>query len=708
MSEEKIIPVQKASKETLDRLQNSCVEAMNDYLRDLIVEELNSAAGGESLYKRATGMPLPQRRATQPRFSINSEESDGDDDMITIDMKKSEKGFILQVPDTTYPANLEGLLSAAVRYQVEDALLSDEYIPAEHPVHGTLIEMVEGYGPLPTEKGRWVLESITRNLTRDIVNALLKTPGRTKEGMVMVKDFVDESGLKQPGIMDYRQTACVRSVMPNTEGKTEAERDDIYENSAINIAYELLAGNMDRIEPDSERRKSQLDALEHLRKIEKTENPEYADILRRAAESGEISLPAEDASRLEKTFYKVLDEVREQMHEIIEDKEFPFYIGMVVWDGKDEKGLPELTFDPAKKVFLDPARPAEKNQLIINIPAIEGGTLTPEEMRKNAAEIVDKVISYAILPHLAGQQHPLLKACYFENPEKKGQYLLSEKGAEYLHSTIDEMAGHAAITAVQMRILAPEQMSGFRFRMHYITTESDAIHILPQGFNLEYCVEMRNARTSFPVPGLKPRAADADRELSELVQMMHQKGLSKDEMMAETVRRAQGHTGYENLKLLGDSIYKVLEQALAEGPEKAGITPQMLRDTWRENQYNALMQLGRDVIIRMLETNMRGTEHIKDPRVPRIPRHPAYDSYFTKDQSGNCALTETGENVLGKLVKDSSARLATDLMKQGQSERGYGCQMTYSVTNKGAISYELKQIPIEMLTAYARLLQANK
>ncbi|MBU2561245.1 MAG: hypothetical protein KKD17_03025 [Nanoarchaeota archaeon] len=856
MSEEKIIDVQKASRETLDRLQNSCIAAMEDYLDTVTLLDRQRDEGLPSLYERMTGMPLPpeeddedqytgpEKRPYEPHpinlgqdllpgthtarvdipcMSDHGNEKDEEltdilrqfvtDDIIMPCLRDSksrqfssyfdlavpkellenlregqqdikerytlnEKGrreigptidrcveevlslfnarepdfeegarikvtcsvdqdgnlrltntqrqyiervyheFPVILPDLSEATDLNQFLRVMLPEYIEMNAVRGNLLATGHPEYYKLFKRDKDWTMEMTAEGKAKFRRFRRDLTDQLVKEIMKLPRFTKEGMIMVRGFIEEQGIWNPKLT-YRETTGARSVLPDTEGKTYTERDDIYERAAINVAYNLLEGNIPHIEAIPHERVRVFNALEYLRKKMITEDPEEPGILAKAAENGELDMPQEKASRLERMFYKVLDGVREQLNLLKEEKEFPFYIGMVVWDREDNQGhvaahsenddgLPRITFDLARKVFLDPRRPADANQLILNIAAAEDGKLTPEAMRNVAREIVEKTISYVALAHVRGQEHPLLKSCFFENPEKKGQYLLSEKGASYLERVIDEMSRHAALTTMQMRVFAPEQLSGFRFRMGYKVTESDAIYILPQSLSLEYFVDMKNARTSFPVPGLRPRTADINKEFNDLVSMMKEKGLTRQQMISETVARTQSHVGYTELKLLGKEIYSIVENALSEEPEKAEITPQMLRDTWRENQYNALMQLGRDVIIRMIETNMKGTEHIKDPRVPLIPKHPAYDSYFTIEQSGNYTLTRTGENVLGKLVQDSAVRLATDLMKQGQSENGYGCQMIYAMTRKGAISYELKQVPIEMLTAYARMMQANQ
>jgi hypothetical protein len=61
-------------------------------------------------------------------------------------------------------------------------------------------------------------------------------------------------------------------------------------------------------------------------------------------------------------------------------------------------------------------------------------------------------------------------------------------------------------------------------------------------------------------------------------------------------------------------------------------------------------RLGKDIVVAVMYNNMGAT------------RHPAFDSYFAK-AGGKAALTEAGENALGKIVEKNAKQMAAELSK---------------------------------------------
>ncbi|MBW2972646.1 hypothetical protein KY359_06420, partial [Candidatus Woesearchaeota archaeon] len=324
------------------------------------------------------------------------------------------------------------------------------------------------------------------------------------------------------------------------------------------------------------------------------------------------------------------------------------------------------------------------------VPAAPDRKLTREAMKESAADIVDKVISNIIVPHMQGQRHGYLTTCFTQDP-KTGLHLLTEEGASMLERTINELAAHAATATMNLRAMVPEQLAGFRFRLGYKVAESDSFYVMPREVKMEY-FHQDKVQTHFAVPGLSPRVADVKVELETLVRTLKAKGGEPG-----TTRQPEA---YRNIALLGEHFKAVYGQAVDLEKGTVTVTPDMLASAWKQNYKTALEYVAGTIAVKIMEANMRGSSK------RGIPQHPAYDAFFARDERGNFILTDTGRNVLGQMADQCTQRIYADLLRQRPSERGHACRLTYEISGRGSIDYKMEALTLEEAFGpqYARML----
>lgn len=594
------VPAHGISYEELVTLRPSAKKALQgiiDRYSSALIKELEEQVGN---FQNGARLSL--------RYKIDEK---GDISFSKIERKYLDEDIvsISSIPLPELPEDTEereDYLREALTGFAYNKIISNNLKITQHPEYDTLFMRTEDGQLLgPTLEGEFVFEETVSNMVENLLDKIQQMPMVAQGGLVSVKtrmmDPELDEALVEYVILDPEQEMEVRSALPPVKTDDVLDKGDIYEEKARELALDVMVANMKRhphFNRYFERLPAQDDLSDHI-------EPEY-----RFTEQGEIAL--------ERIYDKITDRITEAMLQMQDSREVPFYLKMGFDNPADHDGVQEPEILEMKKTVFNYGK-AGFPQIIITSQKVPELKLTDTALRRDAAHIVDQVISHVIRPHMRSQAHPDYGRCFIEDTKNPGRAWITDEGVDVLEAQINDLTAKVSREILHLRSLTPEHMSGMRTVIDYGIATDDSIKAMQS--QIQYFIPVNpldtkaNGKITFPL-------ADVSAQLDKVI------------------------------------------------PEER-----------EERLKKYLLRTSKNIILQLAAQNMYGTEHIKgQPAYAARPRHPAFDSFFVRDtEKKELVMTTVANEAIGDTIRAYSHKVFRQLSSIPEIERGGRFVLEYNI-----------------------------
>ncbi|MBW2964270.1 hypothetical protein KY363_02315 [Candidatus Woesearchaeota archaeon] len=401
---------------------------------------------------------------------------DDDGDLEIAGVGTMAHSFTFDVPPLVSDEARSRLMSD-IESVVQKNLVNGYILTPKHPFY-SYIRFGENINPTIFDDGRKAIASLAMGITKQIAGRIVEDPAAVNGGKFRVS--CDKVGIEGLVNADIRPVLLSQSTFgtvmetPNVEGASKEERDMMYETYACGKAIQVLLEVLGR-------EYSNYDMVRFGEALALAKESYYKEtddigVISDAWKKQKLNLSENEALHLDSLYNSTVDSILETMYDADQDVSVPVYVELAVKRQLDDDGAQRIELLRSKIKFLEPDPEPEEGEppvlhpVYVQLPAIEEGKLTREEIYRNARELVDQVSVYVFGSAMEQSGHPLKERCF---EEYEGRVRLSEEGAEILGSQIQDVSDRLGRAVLSARAgFSPQHFKGMDITFFYGVDDS--------------------------------------------------------------------------------------------------------------------------------------------------------------------------------------------------------------------------------------------